>query len=47
VHDIGAVAPGDYTLSISATGGVFKSDPAPFAFTRPSLASPSGLKLTA
>jgi hypothetical protein len=45
--DIGTVAPGDYNLSIYAEEGVFKSDPAPFGFTRPNLASPFGLRLIA
>ena len=47
MFDMGNVAPGSYSLSISAEEGVFKSDPAPFAFTRPNLASPSGLRLIA
>jgi hypothetical protein len=43
--DIGNVAPGTYNLNIFAEEGVFKSDPAPFVFTRPNLGSPSGLRL--
>jgi len=43
--DIGTVAPGDHSVNVIAEQGVFKSDPAPFAFTRPNLASPSGLRL--
>lgn len=45
--DIGNCTPGDYSLNIVAEEGVFRSDPAPFAFTRPNLASPCGLKLIA
>lgn len=43
--DVGNLDSGTFNLGIVAEAGVFKSDPAPFVFTKPNLASPSGLRL--